>query len=73
VSERLDLPAGPRPPDTRWRQRKDHLVEELLRARRRRRRRRLVAVVLLPVAALSLVAAAVLISRSPRITAHLGC
>lgn len=73
MSELLDLPADPRPPEPRWRQRKDHLVEELRRASRRRRRRRLAAAVLLPVAVLSLVAAAVVISRSPRITAHLGC
>jgi hypothetical protein len=73
MSERLDLPADPRPPDARWRQRKDHLVEELRRAARRRRRRRLAAIVLVPVAALGLVAAALVVSRTPRITAHLGC
>ena len=73
MSERLDLPADPRPPDARWRQRKDHLVEELRRAARRRRRRRLAAIVLVPVTALGLVAAALVVSRTPRITAHLGC
>jgi hypothetical protein len=73
MSERLGLPADPRPPDARWRQRKAHLVEELRRAARRRRRRRLAAIVLVPVAALGLVAAALVVSRSPRITAHLGC
>src|SRR4029453_14853571 len=69
MSELLDLPADPRPPEPRWQQRKDHLVEELRRASRRR----LAAAGLLPVAVLSLVAAAMVISRSPRITAHLGC
>ena len=50
-----------------------HLVEELRGAARRRRRRRRAAIVLVPVAALGLVAAAVIASRSPRVTTHLGC
>jgi hypothetical protein len=73
MSERLDVPTDPRLPEDRWRQRRDHLVDELGRATRLRRRRRLVAAVFIPVVALGLVAAAVLASRSPEITAHLGC